>query len=475
MSVTTMNLFLAICFIPVLFLMYFTILNERKPKNNPILSTTLPKEAWNDPRVLSITGRFTRQLTILCLVLLLAYLPALFMSYISIILTYTLLWLDAIIVFPSIIYARSVKQLRELKKANWYHPELVKVQVADTSLASVFEEKQNSYTFVHFLLPLLVSLIPLLYPIVVPQKEGIVNSGDIFSGSSGSLLIIVLCNAVSVLLMYFCYRMLRKKEDRVNSDITLSAVLTRIRRYYWGKCWLYLAWFLSGFSFSVLLLYCSETAFIVALGLLTLVIFIIVVVMEFKIRSEQQRLNKEQPTEILMDEDDYWPYGLMYYNKNDSSLLVNSRIGLGSTTNSAHPVGIALNIFTLVLLLVLPFTGAFLVKEEFTEPTVILTDFTLEAQHLRTEYSIPLETISSLALLNELPALSKTWGSNYPHLYKGKFTLSESRQSSLLRLDPYDTLFLMVQTTDAKTYLFSMEDTEELEHIYHLLLSDLSR
>lgn len=85
------------------------------------------------------------------------------------------------------------------------------------------------------------------------------------------------------------------------------------------------------------------------------------------------------------------------------------------------------------------------------------------------------ENISSVSLLEELPQLSKTWGSNYPHLYKGSFTLTESRQNSLICLDPYDTLFLLVQTTDEKIYLFSMEDSEELKKIYVQLSSDISR
>ena len=46
--ITIMNLFLAICFVPLLPVIYFTMLNERKPKNNLILSTTIPKEAWED-------------------------------------------------------------------------------------------------------------------------------------------------------------------------------------------------------------------------------------------------------------------------------------------------------------------------------------------------------------------------------------------------------------------------------------------
>lgn len=457
---TTMNIFLAVCFLPVLLIMYLTMLNERKPKNNIILSTTLPKEAWEDERVLAIRKSFAKELTIVCLILALLYLPALFTEYISIQLTYLMLWLDAIIVIPTIPYCRNVKKLRDLKKENWYHPELVKVQVADTSLATVFEEKQNTYTFVNFLLPLLVSLIPLLYPLVVPVE-----------GSLLALALIVLSNASSILMMYFCYRMLRKKADRVNSDVTLSAVLTRIRRYYWGKCWLYVSWCCAIFSFCALLLNFSEWAFLIAMSIFVLLLLVLTVGMEFKIRAEQQRLNKEQPSEILMDEDDYWPYGMVYYNKNDANLLVNSRIGMGSTVNFAHPVGKAFCIFAVVMLFLLPLTGLITVKEEFTEPKIVLTETALEAYHTGMEYSIPLEDIQSISLLQELPKVSKNVGSNYPHLYKGDFTIKDITKSGQLCLDPQDNAFLLIQTTKGKVYIFSMEDTEELEKIYAELVN----
>lgn len=457
--IATMNLFLAICFVPILFVMYFTMRNEVKPKNNIILSTTLPKEAWEDPRVLAIKKKFSKELTVSCILLALFYLPALFMEYISVIMTYVMIWLDAIIIVPYIPYCRAVKAMRALKKENWYHPELVKVQVADTSLATVFEEKQNSYTFVNFLLPLLVSLIPLLYPLVIPVEDSLT-----------ALFIVVLCNSSTILALYYCYRMLRKKADRVNSDVTLSAVLTRIRRYYWGKCWMYCSWGAAIFSFCSLLLYISEMAFMVAMAIFVLVILVLAVGIEFKIRAEQQRLNKEQPSEILMDEDDYWPYGIVYYNKNDSNLMVNSRIGMGVTTNFAHPVGKALDIFGIVLLLLLPFTGLFTVKEEFTEPKVILTETTLEAYHTGLEYAVPLKDIKSISLLQEMPDVSKSWGSNFPHLYKGKFTIKDINQTGKLCLDPYDDAFLLIQTTDEKYYLFSMENAEELEKIYNELI-----
>ena len=453
-----LNLFLAICFVPILPVIYFTMRNEVKPKNNLILSTTLPKEVWEDPRVLSITKKYTKALTVTCIILAVLYIPAFFMEYVSHILTYVMLWTDAIIIVPNIPYVRAVKAMRALKKENWYHPELKKIQVADTSLASVFEEKQSTYTFVNFLLPLLVSLIPLLFPLVVPLE-----------GSLGALYIVILCNASTILMCYYCYTVLRKKEDRVNSDVTLTAVLTRIRRYYWGKCWMYVSWLSAAISFSALLLFVSEWAFLIALALFVTGILAVVVGMELKIRKEQQRLNEEQPSEILMDEDDNWPYGIVCYNKNDKNLFVNSRVGFGVTVNFAHPFGKALDIFAVVMLLLLPFIGLFTVKEEFTQPKVVLTETALEAHHTGLEYSIPLDDIYAVSYLTEMPEASKTWGTNFPHLFKGKFSIKDIGQSGLLCLDPYDDAFLLIRTTDGTNYLFGMEDSTELKTIYNTL------
>lgn len=232
---------------------------------------------------------------------------------------------------------------------------------------------------------------------------------------------------------------------------------------------MYVSWLSAGISFSALLLFVSEWAFLIALALFVTGILALVVGLELKIRKEQQRLNKEQPSEILMDEDDNWPYGIVCYNKNDNNLFVNSRVGFGVTVNFAHPVGKALDIFAVVMLLLLPFIGLFTVKEEFTEPTVVLTETALEAHHTELEYSVPLDEIYAVSYLTEMPKASKTWGSNFPHLYKGKFSIKDIGQSGLLCLDPYDDAFLLIRTTDGTNYLFGMEDSAELESIYNTL------
>ena len=142
---------------------------------------------------------------------------------------------------------------------------------------------------------------------------------------------------------------------------------------------------------------------------------------------------------------------------------------MGVTTNFAHPVGKIIDIFAIAALLLLPFTGLFMVKEEFTEPKVVLTEAALEAHHTELEYSIPLKDIYTVSYLTEMPEASKTWGTNFPHLYKGKFSIKDIGGSGLLCLDPYDKGFLLIYTTNGTCYLFSMENAAELETIYNTI------
>ena len=39
---------------------------------------------------------------------------------------------------------------------------------------------------------------------------------------------------------------------------------------------------------------------------------------------------------IDMDDDQYWKFGLFYVNKNDPSILVEKRFGIGWTVNMGH-------------------------------------------------------------------------------------------------------------------------------------------
>lgn len=458
---TFLLIFLTVCFLPLVPLLYFMLRNETKPHNNIILSTTLPKEAWEDERVLFITKGFKKELNFYTLILLLLYVPVFFIPYISIVMTYIFTWMIFLLILPYLPYRKYGLKLRALKKENWYHPELVKISITDTNSFSVFEEKENNYSFVHFLLPLIVNCIPMLFPLVVPTKE-----------SNFLLYFIILMNAFCILLFYVCYRfMYRKKSDRINSDITTTKNLTRIRKYYWCRFWLMMSWLTALFSFGAIFIYSATLFFLILTMIYSLVVLIYTIGVEVKLRNMQQRFNQNEPSEILVDEDDYWPLGLLgtyYYNKNDNNNFVNARVGFNTTVNVAKPFGKWLMIFCAIIILSMPLFGVWLIVDEFSTVEIVLTENSIEAHHTGIEYEIPLEDIISYELLSELPKISRTAGTGLDNVAKGIFSVKGIGTNCRLCLYPKAELFLLIETEE-QIYLFGMENTEQMQQIYHTL------
>ena len=74
-----------------------------------------------------------------------------------------------------------------------------------------------------------------------------------------------------------------------------------------------------------------------------------------KINEEvkESSINKElEKKEIYRDDDKYWLLGAFYYNKNDPSIFVEKRIGVGWTINIGTPIGMGLIILLLIMLII---------------------------------------------------------------------------------------------------------------------------
>ena len=279
-------------------------------------------------------------------------------------------------------------------------------------------------------------------------------------------------NAFCILLFYVCYRfMYRKKSDRINSDITVTKNLTRIRKYYWCRFWLMLSWLTALFSFGAIFIYSATLFFLILTMIYSVVILGYTIGIEVKLRNMQQRFNQNEPSEILVDEDDYWPLGLLgtyYYNKNDNNNFVNARVGFNTTVNVAKPFGKWLMIFCAILVLAMPFLGVWLIVDEFSTVEIVLTETSIEAHHTGIEYEIPLEDIISYELLTELPKISRTAGTGLDNVAKGIFSVKGIDTSCRLCLYPDAELFLLIETEE-QTYLFGMENTRQMQQIYHTL------
>lgn len=56
----------------------------------------------------------------------------------------------------------------------------------------------------------------------------------------------------------------------------------------------------------------------------------------------------------VKDEADYWKWGIIYYNPEDSRIFLPSKMGLGITLNFANPVSIIISaIFAVIIIIML--------------------------------------------------------------------------------------------------------------------------
>jgi len=58
----------------------------------------------------------------------------------------------------------------------------------------------------------------------------------------------------------------------------------------------------------------------------------------------------ETVKEMNRDDDQFWKFGMIYYNKNDPSIFIEKRFGVGFTMNFANPIAIVLLVGLFVLI-----------------------------------------------------------------------------------------------------------------------------
>ena len=221
-------LLFALC-IPIPFIMAAFLTNETKPKKNIILGVTLPFFARDDVQVLQIGTDFRRKVWFWTILLVILGVPPCFLPWFSVQMTIYFLWLIAVIMVPSFLYARANLRLKALKKEkSWFFQPYAGQTVVDLSTVGIHSKPLSGWWFVP---PLVISLVP----IVLAWRQG---TGDELTGwiiSCGSI-------AAMVLLSWVCYPLIfRQKADVVDEDSHVNEALTNVRRVNWGRAWIAIA------------------------------------------------------------------------------------------------------------------------------------------------------------------------------------------------------------------------------------------
>jgi uncharacterized membrane protein len=156
----------------------------------------------------------------------------------------------------------------------------------------------------------------------------------------------------------------RKQAQLDPANIEASRARSRQLQSVWGRSFLLIAVLTNSFMLIVsLVVWQLLPATIISIVAPIFPILILLSTLGILIPYYRQRRNQAQPNNtqtpyVARDDDRYWKGGMFYFNRDDPSIFVQKRFGIGWTINFGHPMGMLFMVVVIVIIVgsvVLPF------------------------------------------------------------------------------------------------------------------------
>jgi len=288
----------------------------------------------------------------------------------KVVLTGVVLQFAILLLGMSLYFLFHVKTFR-LKRENNWGSDLKQVRVTDIAIRTADEMLPWSI----YLLPMLITIGLVIYtasqyanlPELIPTHWGIDGTADVFSDktpfSSVALLLVLL---VLQGMMLGINELTKKSGIKINAT---SKKRSKVQQLSFRK---YTSWFLFMITLLMTLLFCflqlntihnnlGSPTLLLALPIgFLLIVFIMTALYAFKVGQSGSRITVDVEDEEIegvtdYDDDQFWKAGIFYFNKDNPSIFVEKRFGIGWTLNLGHPIGYLVLFGPIVLILIISF------------------------------------------------------------------------------------------------------------------------
>lgn len=444
------KMILLFCIYPFLFIMYFLLKNECAPKKGYCFGVFLTGEQRKEPEVEQIIAGYYKEMRLLFVFLLLIPLPMLLIPWFSIFNAFYMVWLIGGIFAFFIPFARANGKLKTLKCEKGWKKDTGSQIITEISQAG----KIRKVKAVQFVFPILLSLAAFAYALMGFHGE-----------NTEALAIAVGSIAFCTLLFYLAaVWMDRQKTDVISTDSEVNVNYTRAKKNLWKNLWVACAWMNTVYTIAMLFALNERMKFTGVFFGATAAYIILTLALVWMTVGKKRKLDalyEEKKDIIPPDEDDYWIWGMVYYNPHDKHSMVEKRHGTGTSVNMATPLGKGLAAFIGFSLLILPILCVWLILLEFTPIQLSVENGKLIASQIRVDYEIPAGIIKNVELLEELPHLEKVSGTGIDTLKKGTFRVAEQGKCQVF-LNPENSLFLRFEMGGTTYYMSGYDDAETL-------------
>jgi len=439
----TMLAVLGVTIIPL----YFFEANLRKPKKNIMLGVTVPQAHQKSEAVQQITDNYLKQLRIVSAIFALLGLSIFVIPFMSIQITIILTLLLGVILGTALVYIRANRELMALKRRSGWKKAGKPVLLADLR---AMEETERPLPRIMFAIPCIIAAIPLI-PIVMQFIQGTQDWTEIM------LYAITVIWIPLLLIMAEAFR--RQNAEVVGAISDFNVITSRIRRRAYMHLMVLTIWLLAimslGIWFLPLLLAQTQLLLAITIGMLSIVIMIYAIRAEFAVRRAQEKFTQLAGDTLETDTDEYWIWGMFYYNRNDKRLFINDRVGMNMQMNLAKPVGMISMGLAALVLLAMPFIGVWIMAQEFSPITYSVEGNVVTVTHLTTRH-IDLGENFETEVLDTIPSGMRTGGTAVGTFRQGTFQLNSIGTTWVLYHT--DNLpLILITTSDGARYLFNYD------------------
>ncbi len=271
-----------------------------------------------------------------------------------------------LIIISMLFYAYFHRKLQLEKQQQRWGVDLKEVKIVDTSLRGQDEMLPLAYYIGLAVIPLLLiihtySQYPLL-PEQIPTHWGANGEPNAFTEKNHftaiSLPLIMLVMQIMFAAMSQGTKISGIKISVINSKKSAKKQLEKRKYTSWFM-------FLTALLITILFSFLQLTTIhhdVIGQGIMltifiTFIVVIVVgsIIFSVKVSSlEEKAKDFNFPNGVMdVDEDRYWKGGLFYFNKDDSSIFVEKRFGIGWTINFARPTSYLLVFVPLIIILLI--------------------------------------------------------------------------------------------------------------------------
>ncbi|ACO86296.1 DUF1648 domain-containing protein [Clostridium botulinum] len=373
------NLFLSILLgFCNLLLLAFQIVTPKTTRKDIFLGVRIPEEESEKMEIKNIYRSFVLWNIIISLpvIFLLSFIVYKF-NNIGLFVLFTFIY----IFISFLIYIKFNNDVKKLKSnKNWFKNKKQVIAV-DTEFSSENANK-SLISPLCFLIPILIILITIFINIkAYPNLPNKVATHWDFNGNvngyqnKSTFLIyqMPLMELFITSIFFLCYKIIgwsKKQISVVNPEEskTRNKLFRRILSIYMTFSAIAMTIFLSIINFQIMKVIDINDKYMMYFSLIfTLSIIIATILLGVKVGQGGSNLklnykNDNKNNLINKDDDDHWILGnTIYYNKEDPSLFIEKRVGIGWTINAGRPLGLIIYI-SLILIIIVSIIASFFAK-----------------------------------------------------------------------------------------------------------------